>query len=351
MNELFVDSAAFLQQISEQINAEPAGLPDPHLSAQWFELLAKTAMPEGVELALANVGAASFLPLMRRADQPARLLALSNFYTPLFGIINESRVDPFKLSALAAALGKRRINIHEARFAPMDPLSRSAALLHDAFSGSGWLVDDYFCFGNWYYQVEGKCYQTYLAERPSRLRNTIERAQRKLARSEGFSLEIVQDGERLERAITDFVVVYNQSWKTAEPFPDFIPGLCKLAARMGWLRLGVARLQGQPIAAQLWLVAAGKAHIVKLAYDGKFAKTSAGTVLTAALIRHVIDTDAVDEIDYLIGDDTYKQDWMTQRRERRGIIAFNPRFMHGLGAMLWHKGGKLWRRLRSLRFR
>jgi CelD/BcsL family acetyltransferase involved in cellulose biosynthesis len=101
------------------------------------------------------------------------------------------------------------------------------------------------------------------------------------------------------------------------------------------------------MAAQLWLVVAGKAHIVKLAYDRDYFKTSVGTVLSAALFRHVIDVDRVEEIDYLIGDDRYKQDWMSLRRERRGVIAFNPRTVSGIVLAIRHIAGKFWRQMKS----
>lgn len=344
-NKFFVDPTEFSRQIAAYAGSEMQPGIDPHLTHRWFQLLAETAVPEGARLALANVGQDSFFPLMTRPDQPGRLLALSTFYTPLFGLINEPLADPSALGCLASALRKRDANFYEARFAPMNTDSRSYQLLREAFKSGGWLVDDYFSFGNWYYPVEGKSYAAYLAERPSRLRNTIERAGKKLTRSGDFSLEIICGGDRLEGAIADFVTVYNRSWKVPEPFIAFIPGLCRLATQQGWLRLGVARLKGQPIAAQLWLVASGKAHIVKLAYDESFAKTSAGTVLTAALIRYVIETDAVDEVDYLMGDDPYKKEWMSQRRERRGLIAFNKSTLFGLAAASKHYGGKLYKAL------
>ena len=347
-NKLFVEPAEFSQQIAPLAGSEMQPGIDPHLTHQWFHLLAETAVPDGSRLALANTGRDSFLPLMTRTDQPRRLLAFSTFYTPLFGLINESQADPSALGMLAASLRKRDASFYEARFAPMDTDSSSYQLLRDAFTNGGWLVDDYFSFGNWYYPVEGKSYQSYLAERPSRLRNTIERAGKKLTQAREFSIEIICGGVRLEEAIADFVTVYNRSWKVPEPFVAFIPGLCRLATRHGWLRLGVARLKGQPIAAQLWLVASGKAHIVKLAYDENFAKTSAGTVLTAALIRYVIETDAVDEIDYLMGDDPYKKEWMSQRRERRGLIAFNTRTLFGLVSATKHYGGKLYKGIKAI---
>jgi CelD/BcsL family acetyltransferase involved in cellulose biosynthesis len=47
-------------------------------------------------------------------------------------------------------------------------------------------------------------------------------------------------------------------------------------------------------------------------------------------MQHVIDQDHVQEIDYLSGDDAYKQSWMSHRRQRSGIVAFNPRTLAGL---------------------
>jgi CelD/BcsL family acetyltransferase involved in cellulose biosynthesis len=102
-----------------------------------------------------------------------------------------------------------------------------------------------------------------------------------------------------------------------------------LAAAQGWLRLGLLTLDDQPLAAQIWIVKDGKASIFKLAYDGEYAKFSPGSILTKALLRHVIDIDRVTEVDYLAGDDDYKKDWMSHRRERRGIIAFNRRTLRG----------------------
>jgi CelD/BcsL family acetyltransferase involved in cellulose biosynthesis len=53
-------------------------------------------------------------------------------------------------------------------------------------------------------------------------------------------------------------------------------------------------------------------------------------LLTALLMEHVIEVDKVAEVDYLIGDDPYKKTWMSHRRERWGVIAYNPRSLAGL---------------------
>jgi CelD/BcsL family acetyltransferase involved in cellulose biosynthesis len=105
------------------------------------------------------------------------------------------------------------------------------------------------------------------------------------------------------------------------------------------LRLGILHLNSVPVAAQLWLTHGGVASIYKLAYDEEASRYSAGTVLTAAMFEQALDRDHVVEIDYLNGDEPYKRDWMSHRRERRGIIAFDLSQWKGFKAALRHWAG------------
>ena len=145
----------------------------------------------------------------------------------------------------------------------------------------------------------------------------------------------------LEPAIAAFQEVYSASWKKPEPYPEFVPSLIRLLAAKGMLRLGIARLQGRPIAAQLWIAGQGKASIYKVAYHHAYASLSPGTVLTSYLLRHVIEQDRVREVDFLIGDDDYKKIWMSHRRERWGIVAFNPRTVIGCALLLKEVAGRM----------
>jgi hypothetical protein len=206
----------------------------------------------------------------------------------------------------------------------------------------GFSVDSYFCFGNWYLPVAGRRFDDYYAGVPPQVRNTIRRAEKRLARLPAARVEIVASaGAELDRAIALYTAAYAQSWKAPEPYSVFVPGFCRLAAAQGWLRLGLVTLNDQPLAAQIWIVKDGKASIFKLAYDGEYAKLSPGSVLTKTLLRHVIDIDRVTEVDYLAGDDDYKKDWMSHRRERRGIIAFNQRTLRGRLRAAHHFVGRL----------
>ena len=172
----FGDIAFITEGSVRSLLQERSPLPakDPHLQLEWFALLAETAMPEGGRLALLPVShvegeGQSFLPLMVLPDQTRKIFGLSNFYTPLFGFVDEANVDCSVVAQVALNLRCAQPSYNEARFAPLDPASQSFLHLRKGFRDSGWLVDDYFCFGNWYEPVEpGKALE-YIGKRPSKL--------------------------------------------------------------------------------------------------------------------------------------------------------------------------------------
>jgi len=301
----------------------------------------------GVDTA-ANAGPACAVLLMHDCDSGAgsfgarTLTGLSNYYSSLFGpVVEPDRPDVQEtLDALAAAIAR-----DETRWDMIDlhPLSAETPVyrgLIDAFRNAGLLVQTYFCFGNWYLQVRGRPYAEYFETLPSQLKNTIRSKKRQLETSARSKIVVCRDGAGLDQALSAYERAYAASWKVAEPYPEFIRGLCRACAESGWLRLGVVYVDDQPAAAQIWIVNAGVATIYKLAYDERYARLSAGSILTAHLMEHVLDVDKVHEVDYLTGDEPYKKDWMSDRRERWGIVAFNLRTPKGLLAASRHLGSR-----------
>lgn len=259
------------------------------------------------------------------------LQALSNFYTPLFTPVLGDDVSKAEV-ALLLHQAMQRAGACRAQFFPMDIASREYSLLRDGLIAAGMPVFQYFCFTNWYLPVTGD-WAGYLAQRPGVTRSLLLRRGRKFA-SLGGTLEIITGGERLDAGVQAFADVYAASWKQPEPHPGFVPGLIRASAERGWLRLGVAWLDGRPIAAQFWLVNDRKAWIYKIAYDAQQSVHSPGTLLTGHMIEALFNSGEVDEIDYLTGDDPFKRDWMTHRRERWGLVAFDPSTLPGLAGML-----------------
>ena len=312
---------------------DDAGADYPEFAAGWFANLQRTVYPDdpGVRYYVTERAGQPVAILPERLVRDGltrRVEALGNYYTSLYSPILTDDATALDLAALLQAASRDHGGAHEMRFAPMDPAAPAYTTTKAALRSIGWVPFPYFCFGNWYLKVATD-WKTYLEQRDGQLRSTLKRKGRKFA-AEGGTLEIITDPAQAEAAIVDFNQVYARSWKKPEPYPDFIPGLISWLAEKGWLRLGIARLHGQAIAAQLWIVQADKACIFKLAYDEEFASYASGILLTAHLMEHAIDRDKVQEVDYLIGDDEHKKHWMSHRRERWGIVAYKPTSAIGL---------------------
>lgn len=313
-------------------------------SLDWFGLLQRQVYPYDAGIRYYYVTECdrpvAILPLRHTQQGGVRTLeSLSNYYTSLYSPLLSKDSDPLTLRHLLEAATCDNCSAHVMRFAPMDPDSPGYAALLNDLRAIGWIPLTFFCFGNWYLRLDGG-WDDYLRQRSANLRSSIKRRNREFA-AEGGTLEVVSGPDGLEEAIAAFQAVYSASWKNPEPYPDFVPSLIRLLAARGMLRLGIARLQGQPIAAQLWIVGQGKASIYKVAYHHAYAALSPGTVLTSYLLRHVIEQDRVGEVDFLIGDDDYKKIWMSHRRERWGIIAFNPRTVFGCALLFKEVAGRM----------
>lgn len=282
------------------------------------------------------------------ATRPKALEGLSNYYSSLFGIptkeMSSGSAAPF--AALFTTIAAERPRWSSINLRPLDNESTNYGACITALKNSGFIVQPYFCFGNWILDVAGRSFDEYFQSLSSQVRNTVQRKEKQLFKKPGVELRIVTEPADVDAAMDQYEVVYRSSWKEPEPYPGFMRGLVREAAKRSWLRLGIVTIEGQPAAAQIWINQSGVASIYKLAYDEKFQQMSVGSVLTKALMRHAIDVDKVNEVDYLTGDDAYKRDWMSRRRERWGLMAMNPRTWGGQLLIARYLGRELLNRIR-----
>ena len=325
-------------------------------SQPWLRNLAQHGLDDGELLKIYVVsdgdGVQGILPMRYSVHQHMghslrRIEALANYYTSLFRPVLRKGKEQAVLLTLFKVLAKDRQRFDVVDFHPLaqdDPLF---AWMKIAMQRAGMLVQTYFCFGNWYLKVDGRSYQEYYETFPSQLKNTLKRKTKQFEANVSTRIEIFTRIEEVDKAIAAYEKVYHSSWKVPEPHPQFMPGLIRFCAELGWLRLGVAYVEAEPVAAQVWIVHEGIAAIYKLAYDEKYAKLSAGSILTSKLMEYVIEVDKVHEVDYLTGDDAYKKDWMSHRRERWGVVAYNLRTVNGWAYGVTYLGWGLIKKMRA----
>jgi CelD/BcsL family acetyltransferase involved in cellulose biosynthesis len=318
------------------------------MTRAWFENFTEHIVTDTSKLRIYGVERSDGSPvaalpmiqvLPQRMFAPNALESLSNYYTCSFApAIRQDQDTEEVVEALTAALWNDR---RAWEVLNLKPIARDSAIysrLVKAFRASGMVVQTYACFGNWYLEVGGRSYDEYLESLSSVLRKNIPYNLRRLEKNGHNEFVIRTNEEGLEKFLADYEKVYSASWKIREATPEFIRGMARIAARNGWLRLGLIYVDGEPAAAQLWVVHKGTASIYKIAYDERFAKLSVGTALTAKLMQRVIDVDKVRIVDYLSGEDEYKKQWMSHRREFWGILAFNPRTLRGAAQIARHVG-------------
>jgi len=287
-------------------------------SRPWFENLTAVALPDDESMVLACVvdgtRVMAMLPLMKSTGNI--WYSLKHRYTSLYSLllINNDQLDLQQqiLAFLSEGLSQLPINAFL-----LEPVLDNDNKLNDfkrSMETVGFSCDRFFRHYNWIYRVQGQSYEDYIASRPGKLRNTISRKKRKLEREHGYEIRIFT-GDEVPQKMTDYYGVYNSSWKVTEQYVDFVNAIVMSFSNQGWSRLGILYVKEKPVAAQLWFVLHGKANIFRLSYDEVWKKYSPGSILTSFLMEYVLDTDKVEEIDFLTGNDAYQQDWMSERRE------------------------------------
>jgi CelD/BcsL family acetyltransferase involved in cellulose biosynthesis len=248
--------------------------------------------------------------------------SLTCFYSPLFRILTSDEENSTEQAiALFKALRQKQKNWHRLvlHLMQQESVDQITGTTNNIKLG----LQKFYSSANWYLPITFSDFNTYLQTRNSRLRNTIKRKTQAFSKIENARIEFFFGEDRLQQAEKDYTEVYSDSWKLPEAYPNFMNELFRMAVRQHGLRLAIAYIGKEPIAAQFWIVADQTAYIYKLAYKDAYKSLGIGTILTAELMKYVIETDKVGCVDFLTGDDAYKQDWMTHRRERWGMVIYN----------------------------
>jgi ribosomal protein S18 acetylase RimI-like enzyme len=268
--------------------------------------------------------------LMQKTHGSRAYFSLTNFYaslsTPIFfqNANAEQRVQ--LIDDLAREIVSARPRIETINWHPVADDDLQMQVLSQALRRRGWFTRTYRSFGNWSEPTNGLRFADYLSANSDPLiRSWSRRAERLRTQPDAsIALSVAALPSEVDAAMDAYERVYACSWKPAEAHPRFVRNWAHELAAHGELRLGLAHIAKQPVAAQFWVVAQGRAHIFKVAYDEEYARQSVGNILSAHMFKHVLDIDGVETIDYLSGDDPYKRKWTKLRKQRVGVVVSNP---------------------------
>ncbi|MEO0461991.1 MAG: GNAT family N-acetyltransferase [Pseudomonadota bacterium] len=281
----------------------------PFERAEWFALLAEAGVAPLV--AMASDGDARAALVL--SDNGGALGPMANWYSFTW---RPAAPDGAEGDALLGAIARGlRQRAHRVTLRSVPEEDGSATRLARLFGDNGWRVEVTQCDTNHTLPVAGRSFAQYWASRPGPLRTTLKRRAKKV------ETQILThfNGE----AWAQYERIYDASWKPSEGKPAMLRAFAGAEGKAGRLRLGLARREGEPVAAQFWTVEAGTAFIHKLAHLESHRHLSAGTTLSAALFEHVIDTDRVDLVDFGTGNEPYKRDWMEATRPRYQLDCLN----------------------------
>ncbi len=268
------------------------------------------------------------------------LQSMSNYYSPYFDLITGSENTAQKLMSFFTSFKTELTSYDTINIVPCKP--DKAESWCRAFKKIGFHSHIYQHSMNWYHP-DIRDIDDFWTKRPSRLRHTLQRKKEKMLKSGQYHSQIFSTGSRQEllKLLIDYHHCYRSSWKNIEPNPGFIDAIAELAWRQDKLRIGILYHLNKPVAGQIWFSEGDTASIFKLAHDRLYTKHSVGTLLTAELVDYVIGQDKITCLDFLTGDDEYKQDWMTHKRPLYGVHGSNMKRCWGLISTLQNEFSQL----------
>ncbi|MEL7197270.1 MAG: GNAT family N-acetyltransferase [Pseudomonadota bacterium] len=303
------DSVKDVQAKLDTKSADDLNARAPFDRLEWYGLLENS----GLAPLFACAQQDKTVALLALMQSEGRITPLRNWYASTWRpLAAPGELGDAMIQTIATDLKSRAYRV------TLEPVSNEdgcADRIACAFAAAGWRTEVSQCDMNHVIHLKGRDFKEYWAQRPGRLRTTLKRKAKKVTAkiSDRFTPELWDNYER----------IYAASWKPEEDHPEMLRAFAEMEGEANRLRLGLAFLDGLPVAAQFWTVENDCAYIHKLAHLDEHKHLSAGTTLSAAMFEHVIDQDNVASIDFGTGHQPYKSDWMDEIRPRYRIDCLN----------------------------
>ena len=260
-------------------------------------------------------------PLIHQGNH---ITSLTSFYSSISEPYYCAKQLDFNIISYLFTQISRQYRWHKMQLGPLNEQGELTSILkalpcyHKVFSRTdNWCEDNINAF------------QTYYQQRPSRLKNTIKRREKQLTKQHNYHIKVITTESEFLKYFQYYQDIYRKSWKGEEFSYAFIEQVSLHACQENKLRMGMLFVDDVAVAAQIWFLQSGTASIFKLAYDPNYKQYSVGSILSLALSEHVIDIDKVHTIEFGMGNEPYKQEWMSKCRQRVTLQLFNQQTIIG----------------------
>lgn len=298
-------------------------------SLPWYASVCAASLPPSAEPLFVTVSAgARPLALFPMRRNVTRMSSLTTDHTGVWRPLTAPGLTAADLHGVARAFGRWCRSWAKVRLDALDMQDPAWTVLLAGLRDAGIrpLPFDHFSNGT---AFAGLGWESYLAGRPVKLRETLERESGALL-AQGAALRVVAASADLASAIEAYQSLRTVN-KLTPRFPAFDATLMRACAAEGWLRLGLLHQSGRTMAAQAWVVQGGGATLLQSAC----AVPLDAAIMTGWMIRHLLAIDGVATLDFGRGEEEHR--WASMRRQREGLILANPWRPAGLAAVLYRR--------------
>lgn len=285
------------------------------------------------------------LPLVRRGGV---LASPANWHTPLCGVLSEDADAATALGGLISSSRARRISL-----AFIDRGDESTNVLATALAHAGYRIIERTLARSPYLELLGD-WAEFEAGMKSSTRTNLRRLRRRLEERGTVSMEELDGSTRLGEGLEEVIRIEGLAWKggrgtaidSQRQTREFYGDVARWAAKRGWLRIHILRLDRAPIAVSLAIEAHQVFFGIKLGYDPAYSRMSPGSVMLNELVRRAFEN-GLSRFEMLGADEAYKRTWCPDVHERVGLQAFSPSIAGQLDRLLFAYARPLVKRLAS----
>jgi len=315
-----------------------SGVDPLFLSHAWFRTWWES-FGEGNELHVVTIWSGGRLvaaaPMMRsRTDiygfKVRTLHAIYNPHTPRFDFIIGNNEDPRLYEAiwneLIAENGCEAIIL-----AQIPEGSLTTAILEKLAKRNDWMTGQWKAPASPFIKL-GCDYETFFNTLGSGCRFNLTKRYARLTKNGPVDVEVVTEARAVDDAMRDGLRIEAAAWKgekgtamLSDPaVAEFYTKLARRQADLGQLRLTFLRVAGKRIAFNYLLQSRRKLYAVKIGYDPQYHAFSPGNMLLNLIIKDACEC-GIEEYDLLGGDDSWKFQWTSHKREHRWLFLFRNR--------------------------